>query len=424
MQPKRVISTEFPRLAEDIMNRKAILVVIALVFLEWLDFSLYLYLAKSVFARDFFPASEYSLMLSFALFATAFIARPLGGWLFGRSADDHGRRTPLIFSAAMMGMATIGIALLPGYGLIGIAATWGLLILRIAQGLALGGEINNSAMFLVEHQSHTPLAAGSLVAASGAAGMFVGGATAALVQTAHIDGLWRFIFIAVGFLSLWVCSLRKKLNESPEFISNKSPVRQILREEWPGIINIAILGAYVSVTVYICNAFWVSYATDQGFWSPVACAWAGAIAQLMSALLALPLARLVPPARVLQLLRTSMIAAFAGTPLLFIFTTYGSTAGVLLGLGMYVLTNGLLCAALFYFLYLQLPAKYRCRGVSTVWALSASLGAISLPIAEQAHLHHMVWLAPVWVSVIALLSYLFLSRGRLNKLSSDVLTGC
>lgn len=397
------------------MNPKAIFIVIALVFLEWLDFSLYLYLAKSVFAKDFFPASEYSLLLSFALFAAAFIARPLGGWLFGRSADDHGRRTPLIFSAAMMGIATIGIALLPGYSLIGITATWCLLILRIAQGLALGGELNNSAMFLVEHQSHNPMATGSLVAASGAAGMFVGGAVAALVQTAQIYGLWRFIFILVGLTSLWVCSLRKKLKESPEFTPNKAPVRQIIREEWRGIMNIAILGAYVSVTVYICNAFWVSYATDKGFWSPIICAWAGSISQLLSALLALPLARFTPPSKAVALLRCSMIAAFIGAPLLFFFTAYGSTSGALSGLGVYVLTNGLLCSALYYYLYLQLPAKYRCRGVSTVWALSASLGAISLPIAEQAHLHNMVWLAPLWVSAVAFLSYLFLSRGCLNR---------
>lgn len=407
---------------DTIMKRKALLVVIALVFLEWLDFSLYLYLAKSVFAKIFFPPSQYSLMLSFALFATAFLARPLGGWLFGRSADGHGRRTPLIFSAAMMGIATIAIALLPGYETIGIVATWILLFLRIVQGLALGGEINNSAMFLVEHQAHNPLVAGSMVAASGASGMFLGGATAALVQTAQVDWLWRSIFIVVGLISLWVCSLRKKLKESPEFIANHAPVRQIIREEWPGIINIAILGTYVSVTVYICNAFWVSYATDQELWTPVACAWAGAIAQLLSALLALPIARMVPPSDALSLMRCSMIAALLGAPLLFLFTAYGWHTGVLFSLGIYVITNGLLCSALYYLLYLQLPAQYRCRGVSTVWALSASLGAISLPMAEQAHLHHMVWLAPFWVSFIAFLGYLLLSRGKLRQLKSDVLT--
>lgn len=396
------------------MNKKALLVVVALVFLEWLDFSLYLYLAKSVFAQKFFPPSDYSLVLSFALFATAFLARPLGGWFFGRSADSHGRRTPLIISAAMMGLATIAIALLPGYEIIGVAATWGLLALRIAQGLALGGEINNSAMFLVEHQSRNPLAAGSLIAASGAAGMFVGGATAALLQTLQIDGLWRIIFIVVGCLSLWVCSLRKKLKESPEFISDHTSIKQIISEQWRGILNIVIAGIFVSVTVYVCNAYWVSYATDEGIWSPAGCAWAGSIAQLCSALLALPIARIVSPAKVLILFRGSMLFAIVGAPLLFLFTAKSFIPGILLGLGFYVLTNALLCSALYYFLYLQLPAKYRCRGVSTVWAIAASVGAISLPLVEQANLLHMPWIAPLWVSVIALLGYCILKGGTLE----------
>ncbi|CAM2760110.1 MFS transporter [Legionella worsleiensis] len=396
------------------MNRKALLVVIALVFLEWLDFTLYLYLAKSIFATTFFPPSEYSLMLSFALFAAAYLARPLGGWLFGRRADEYGRRSPLIFSAAMMGMATIAIALLPGYQTLGIGATWALLVLRIAQGLALGGEINNSAMFLVEHQSQRPLIAGSYVAASGAAGMFLGGATAALVQAIPVAGLWRVIFILVGLASLWVCSLRKKLQESPEFIANTTPFIEVLRKEWLGIIHITVMGAFVSVTVYICNAFWVSYATDQGLGSPVACAWAGALAQLFSALLALPIAHYTPSSKVLVLLQSSMIAAFLGAPALFMFTAIGSIAGVVVGLILYVIANGLLCSALYYFLYLQLPAQYRCRGVSTVWAISASLGAISLPAAQQAHLHNMVWIAPLWVSFIALTSLFILSRSQMT----------
>lgn len=164
------------------MKQKALILVLALVFLEWLDFSLYLYLAKSVFAAKFFPLSVYSLELTFALFAAAYFARPVGGWLFGRKADLSGRRNPMVFSAALMGLATLGIALLPGYAQIGLWATWGLLLLRMAQGLALGGEINTSAMFLVEHHPQRPLLAGSLVAAGGAFGMFIGSALATLLQ--------------------------------------------------------------------------------------------------------------------------------------------------------------------------------------------------------------------------------------------------
>lgn len=390
------------------MNCKALMVVLSLVFLEWLDFSLYLYLAKSVFSLHFFPPSSYSLVLSFALFAAGFLARPIGGWFFGRSADSIGRRTPLIVSAAMMGSATIAIALLPEYSVIGMAATWGLLILRLLQGLALGGEINNSAMFLIEHQSHNPLVAGSWIATSGAAGMFVGGGTAALLQTMHIDWLWRVVFVSVGILSLLVCQLRKKLHESPEFNANQTRIIQIIREEKTGLLNIAILAVFVSVIVYIGNAYWVSYATDLGFWSPARCAWAGAIAQLMSALIALPIARLCPASQVKTLLQCSMLAGFVGVPMLFLFTAYSFIPGVFVGLGFYVLTNALLCSSMFYFLYLQLPAKYRCRGVSTVWALSASIGAISLPLVEQASQHQMPWVAPIWISVVALLSYLLL----------------
>lgn len=392
------------------MKQKALLVVLALIFLEWLDFTLYLYLAKSIFASHFFPSTSYSLFLSFALFAAAYLARPLGGWIFGKSADSNGRRKPLIISAALMGASTIGIALIPEYSVMGIGATWCLLILRVAQGLALGGEINNSGMFLIEHQSHNPLVAGSLVAASGASGMFVGGATAALLQTLQVDWLWRVIFVVVGFISLGVCRLRKKLQESPEFTANQSGFKQIIKEQWPGIINIALLGAFVSVTVYICNAYWVSYATELGIWSAVNCAWAGSLAQLFSAMLALPIARYTSPGKVLLLLRTSMLTACFGIPLLFLFTAHAFIPGVLIGLGFYVLTNALLCSSMFYFLYLQLPATYRCRGVSTIWALSASIGAISLPIAEQAYLHQMPWFAPVWASCIALIGFLLLNK--------------
>lgn len=70
------------------MRRSSLIIVLALVFLEWLDFSLYLYMAKSVFANAFFPPSAYSLTLSFALFATAYLARPVGGYQFASDAQS------------------------------------------------------------------------------------------------------------------------------------------------------------------------------------------------------------------------------------------------------------------------------------------------------------------------------------------------
>lgn len=397
------------------MNKKALCIVLSLVFFEWVDFSLYLYLAKSVFSREFFPTSSYSLTLSFALFAAAFLARPLGGWLFGREADYRGRRTPLMFSAGLMGVSTLGIAMLPSYSVIGIAATWGILILRIGQGLALGGELHNSAMYVVEHESKSPLVKGSYVAASAAMGLFIGGAIAAIIQMFHVESFWRIIFLLVGFASIYVCRLRKSLTESPEFQANHSSMWQMVKEEWAGVINIALLAAPVSVTVYICNVYWISLASDQGFWSPITCVWAGSIAQLLSATLALFFARVYPASQLMFLIRSSLIAAIITAPVLFYFTLQGVVAGVLLGLGFYVLCNALFSSSMFYFLYLQLPAKFRCRGVSTTWTLAASLGAISLPLAQQSQQWQWIWLAPAMVSGISLISYCFLGRGRLGQ---------
>ncbi|KTC94607.1 MFS transporter [Legionella erythra] len=404
------------------MKRNALFIVLALIFLEWLDFSLYLYLAKSVFAKEFFPPSSYSLLLSFALFAAAFLARPLGGWLFGRQADASGRRKPMVLSAGLMGLATVGICLLPDYNTIGIAAAFGLLCLRVAQGLALGGEINTSAMFLIEHHARHPLKAGSLVAASGAAGMFLGGAMAALLQYSHIPWMWRIIFASVGLLSLWVCRLRKRLTESPEFKTNHAPIIEIWREHAQGLLNIAMLGAFVSVTVYICNAFWVSYAIDQALWSSTQCAWIGSLAQLSSALLALPLARLCKPVHVYLLLRLGTMTALFTAPMLFYCTTIAYKPGVIVALFGYVLTNGLICSSMFYFLYLQLPAQYRCRGVSTVWALAASIGAVSLPLAEQAVQWQWFWVPPLLECVFATIAFLFLYKSAPKPASLHVKT--
>lgn len=392
------------------MKRSALFLVLALVFFEWLDFTLYLYLAKSVFAKEFFPASDYSLLLTFALFAGAYFARPIGGWLFGREADLNGRRVPMVFSAALMGIATLGICLLPSYTQIGLWATWGLLCLRIAQALAIGGEINTSGMFLVEHHPNKPMLAGSFVAASGALGMFIGGVCASLLQLANIDGAWRLVFALVGIVSLWICRLRKKLSESPEFKKHqiKITLSNEWRSHWRGLINIAALGIFVSVMVYICNVFWVSFAIDNQFMTKIQSSWTGSVAQLFSALLAVPIAYYSQPKHGYSLIRAGMIILVIGAPLLFYFTAHQSSVGVFFALLGYVLANGLACSALFYCLYLQLPVHCRCRGVSTIWAFAASIGAMSLPLVEQAKIIGKLWFPGLFVSLVTMLCLLLL----------------
>lgn len=393
------------------MNFRGLLLTLALVFMEWLDFSLYLYLAKSVFAVEFFSKDSQSLMLSFAVFAAAYLARPVGGWLFGRKADQSGRRSPMVFSAALIGLSTLGICFLPGYSVLGAWAAWGLLLFRIGQAMALGGEMNSS-VFFVEHFEKRPLFAGSLIAVASALGMFFGGALAAIIQWLAWDGLWRAVFFLLGCFSLWICLLRKELEESPEFLNQSPGGNDRWQNYAAGIINIAAVAGFVSVSVYICNVFWVSFAIDQGLMSANVCAWTGAFAQLIAAFLALPIVFLSKEKQVYALMKTSMLSMAIVAPVLFYSTVHGLLVYALLSVLGYAIADSLLCASLFYLLYLQLPVQFRCRGVSFMWGLAASVGAIALPFAQKAVYTGHFWLPPAFVTLMSLSSFFILQRSR------------
>ena len=121
--------------------------------IEWYDFFIYGAAAALVFGKLFFPQTDVLMgtMAAFGSFAVGFIARPLGGIIFGHFGDRIGRRTVLIVTLTIMGLSTFLIGLLPTYAQIGVAAPIFLTILRIAQGLALGGEWGGAVLMVVEH---------------------------------------------------------------------------------------------------------------------------------------------------------------------------------------------------------------------------------------------------------------------------------
>src|SRR6185369_3086143 len=118
---------------------------------EWYDF--YVYTAFALyFASSFFPGNDpvVQQLNAAVLFAIGFIARPIGGWLFGHLADHHGRRKALMLSVLLMCFGSLMIAIMPTYAAIGIAAPVFLGAARIIQGLSLGGEYGASATYLTE----------------------------------------------------------------------------------------------------------------------------------------------------------------------------------------------------------------------------------------------------------------------------------
>lgn len=206
--------------------------------LESYDFLLYASVATVVLAPLFFPASDPFLgtMLAAATLAVGFVARPLGGMLFGHYGDRIGRKPLMLLSLMMIGISTVCIGLLPTYAQIGLAAPVILVVLRLLQGIAYGGEWGGAVLMSVEHAPvHRRGLIGSLPQAAVPLGLLL--ATGMLKLAAALTGSdymawgWRlpFLFaIVVLALGLWV---RNETIETPEYkaaVARSGPPRQPL----------------------------------------------------------------------------------------------------------------------------------------------------------------------------------------------------
>ena len=133
--------------------RKVVLASLLGATIEWYDFFLYGVVAGIVFNKLFFPTTDpfIGTILAYSTFAIGYLARPLGGFVFGHFGDKLGRKSMLVLTMLIMGLATIGIGLVPTYAQIGIAAPIILQTLRLCQGLGLGGEWGGAVLMTYEY---------------------------------------------------------------------------------------------------------------------------------------------------------------------------------------------------------------------------------------------------------------------------------
>jgi len=231
---------------------------------EWYDFFVYGTLAATL-ARLFFPASNpmTSFLLVLASFGVGFGMRPLGAILFGYLGDRLGRKYTFLITITLMGVATAGVGLMPTYAQIGAAAPILLVILRIMQGLALGGEYGGAAIYVAEHAPANRRGLYTSFIQAGVIGGFmlslavVLGTNALLSAEAEESWGWRVPFLISLLLlavSLWV---RLKLKESPVFQAIKEAgelARNPLRESFRGwrqirMIFVSLFGIAAGLTV-------------------------------------------------------------------------------------------------------------------------------------------------------------------------------
>lgn len=268
--------------------RKVALTALAGTSIEWYDFFLYATAAALVFPSAFFPDSTptMGLILSFGTFAFGFIARPLGGIIFGHWGDRVGRKKTLVIALVMMGVASTLIGLLPTYATIGIAAPILLSVLRFAQGLAIGGQWGG-AMLLVTESAPADKRGyyGAFAQAGAPVGVILANLAFILISRSvseefFMDWGWRIPFLAsvalIG-ISMYIQlhmedtdafkELEALKNQEQADAPANAPVQRspvlVALTKYPKRIALAA-GAFLSiqVTFYILIGFVLAYGSD------------------------------------------------------------------------------------------------------------------------------------------------------------------
>lgn len=231
--------------------------------LEYYDFIVYVFFAQAIGAL-FFPAhtSDWLRDLqTFGIFAAGYLARPLGGAVFGHFADKLGRKRMFTLTVLLMALPTLLIGCLPTYASIGMAAPLLLLLMRILQGLAVGGELTGAWVFAAEHVPKQRYGLGLGILESGiCGGVLLGSLVAGWVHTHYSaaevqDFAWRLPFVLGGVFGLVSMYLRRLLEETPVFkalmaqnrTASEMPLRTVLREHRPAL-------AYVALQTWILSA--------------------------------------------------------------------------------------------------------------------------------------------------------------------------
>jgi MFS family permease len=225
---------------------------------EWYDFYIYATLAP-FFATLFFPPGNATaaLLASFATYAAGFLVRPFGALVFGRIGDLVGRKYTFLITIVVMGLATAAVGLLPTYATAGMISPTILVLLRLAQGLALGGEYGGAATYVAEHApDHKRGLHTSWIQTTATLGFFLSLVVIGLCRSQMAEATfkqwgWRVPFLLSLILLVISIYIRLKLNESPVFVEMKSqgkgskaPLRDSFTN-WANlkIVLLALLGA-------------------------------------------------------------------------------------------------------------------------------------------------------------------------------------
>lgn len=256
-------------------NKRVLIASLTGSSIEWFDYFLYGTAAALVFNKIFFPMVDpvIGLILSYLSFSLTFFIRPIGGVLFAHIGDRIGRKKTLVLTLSLMGGATVMIGLLPTYDQIGIWAPILLILMRIIQGMGIGGEWGGALLLAYEYAPEKRKGFfGSIPQAGVTIGMLMATFIVSLMtlfsEEQFLSWGWRIPFLMSAVLVLLGLWIRKDIDETPEFKKvkqsgqvAKAPLRDTLTHHWREVLIAAGLKVVETAPFYIFSTFIVSYAT-------------------------------------------------------------------------------------------------------------------------------------------------------------------
>ena len=257
-------------------NKKVLIASLTGSAIEWFDYFLYGTAAALVFNKIFFPMVDpvIGLILSYLSFSLTFFIRPIGGVLFAHIGDRIGRKKTLVLTLSLMGGATVMIGLLPTYEMIGLWAPALLILMRIIQGMGIGGEWGGALLLAYEYAPEKRKGFfGSIPQAGVTIGMLMATFIVSLMtlfsEADFLSWGWCIPFLLSSVLVLLGLWIRKDIDETPDFQKvkasgqvAKAPLRDTLKHHWREVLIAAGLKVVETAPFYIFSTFVVSYATS------------------------------------------------------------------------------------------------------------------------------------------------------------------
>lgn len=378
------------------VNRKVVISGMLGNGLEWYDYALYGILAP-IFSSQFFPSDDpsTSLIKTYLTFAVGFIFRPLGAVIFGRLGDKYGRKKALVTSMIMMAVATGCLGLLPTYAMIGWAAPAMLILIRIVQGISLGGAFSGSMSYVVEHAPADRRATiGSVTMLSLVLGFLLGSLvasfTAWVMPTEDFNSWgWRlpfFIGVGIGFVGYYI---RHHGEESPAYQEAKDagtlserPVRDAFMKHPMKMLQGFNAYLFVTVPFYILAIYTINY-NELHLKLPQSDALlANAIAMVAMFFPIWPAARLADRYGRKRVLMASILAMMVMVYPAFLLMAEGTFISITIGQCILAFILGSYLAPIPAMLVELYPTRIRYTGMSLSYNLCAIIGGMTPVFSE------------------------------------------